>query len=97
MVKKGWDGLRRLIKVSNIVFLLFLMAGCSVPKPNVDNFQELHTVYGKTLQQLEDEWREFVQEKPVPNEELLHSNNSQLPGIINHLAVNKSSLLNEFY
>ncbi|MCM3707036.1 MULTISPECIES: hypothetical protein [Cytobacillus] len=32
--------MRRLIKVSNIVFLLFLMAGCSVPKTNVDNFQE---------------------------------------------------------
>ncbi|MGV3262545.1 hypothetical protein [Cytobacillus oceanisediminis] len=60
-------------------------------KPNLTN--EIHTVYGKKLELLEDEWKEFVQEKPVLNEELIHRNDSQLPEIINHLELNKSELL----
>jgi hypothetical protein len=50
-------------------------------------------VYGKSLEQLEGEWREFLQSDPLPNEEALRSYDTGVQGIMKHLDENKERLL----
>jgi hypothetical protein len=60
-------------------------------RPNLTD--EIDAIYGKKVEQLEMEWKEFVQENSTPNEETIRSYESQMQEIINHLKANKEQLL----
>nr|WP_257989801.1 hypothetical protein [Bacillus infantis]MCR6609534.1 hypothetical protein [Bacillus infantis] len=59
--------------------------------PNLTS--ETQVVYGKSLEQLEGEWRQFLQNDPLPNEESVRGHNTGVQGVINHLDENKERLL----
>lgn len=53
----------------------------------------IQAVYGKSLKQLEGEWKQFLQSGSEPNEEAVRSYESGIQGIMKHLEENKERLL----
>ncbi|WP_242061662.1 peptidase MA family metallohydrolase [Cytobacillus firmus] len=60
-------------------------------RPNLTD--EIHAVYGKKLNHLEMEWKEFLRGNSVPNEETIRSYDPHIQEIIKHLEENKEKLL----
>lgn len=60
-------------------------------RPNLTD--EIHAVYGKKLEHLEMEWKEFLQGNSVPDEETIRGYDPQIQEIIKHLEANKEKLL----
>jgi hypothetical protein len=58
-----------------------------------DLITTVRDAYGKSLEQLEGEWREFLQSDPLPNEEAVRSYDTGVQGVINHLDESKERLL----
>ncbi|WP_244671283.1 hypothetical protein [Bacillus sp. NTK034] len=60
-------------------------------RPNLTD--EIDKIYGKKVEQLEMEWKEFVQKNFTSNEETIRSYDPQIQEIISHLEANKERIL----
>ncbi|MGD6845452.1 hypothetical protein ACQCVH_23500 [Bacillus infantis] len=95
---KDSSSLRWLAYIESASFTRYL-----IDEYGLEKFLEIHGdpdltttvryVYGKSLEQLEGEWKQFLQSDPLPDEEAVGSYDTGVQGVMKHLDENKERLL----